>query len=150
MIVQEVWTLCRILKRNVSYKKCVPDWREVCNNGGAKKIGNPVEASSKACSTVESNDCQSYISFMDPGIGQMNEKKPFPCSRMNEMNNLRGSSQLSSTSVVSEQPPPSASYSYANYFTTGMNEMLLKHGDWDELGSVVGFAADPFIMYANN
>lgn len=150
MIVQEVWTLCRILKRNVSYKKCVPDWREVCNNGGAKKIGYPVEASSKACSTVESNDCQSYISFMDPGIGQMNEKKPFPCSRMNEMNNLRGSSQLSSTSVVSEQPPPSASYSYANYFTTGMNEMLLKHGDWDELGSVVGFAADPFIMYANN
>ncbi|XP_011097796.1 transcription factor JUNGBRUNNEN 1 [Sesamum indicum] len=43
----EVWTLCRIFKRNVSYKKCIPDWREIA----AKKstINPAVDASSKTC-----------------------------------------------------------------------------------------------------
>ncbi|XP_022892185.1 transcription factor JUNGBRUNNEN 1-like [Olea europaea var. sylvestris] len=53
----EVWTLCRIFKRNVSYKKCIPEWREV----PAKRNLYDEE------SADQSN--HSYISFS-------NEKKP--------------------------------------------------------------------------
>ncbi|KAL7186893.1 hypothetical protein ACSBR2_028578 [Camellia fascicularis] len=128
----EVWTLCRILKRNVSYRKCIPDWREL----SAKR--NPVDASSKTCSIDESDSHEGFnIDFRAPVIRQ-NEKKLF-ASHLGETNQ-RMVGQLSS---ISHQTPSTGTYS--NFYSHDVNEFI-KFGDWDELRSVVEFSVDPFPM----
>ncbi|CAL5405118.1 unnamed protein product [Camellia sinensis] len=128
----EVWTLCRILKRNVSYRKCIPDWREL----SAKR--NPVDASSKTCSIDESDSHEGFnIDFRAPVIRQ-NEKKLF-ASHLGETNQ-RMVGQLSS---ISHQTPTTGTYS--SFYSHDVNEFI-KFGDWDELRSVVEFSVDPFPM----
>ncbi|KAG6416365.1 hypothetical protein SASPL_123793 [Salvia splendens] len=53
----EVWTLCRILKRSASYRKNVPDWKDMA---AAKRV-TAVAVSSGACE-------QSYISVTAPVV----------------------------------------------------------------------------------
>ncbi|XP_057460383.1 transcription factor JUNGBRUNNEN 1-like [Actinidia eriantha] len=123
----EVWTICRILKRNTSYKKCIPDWREL----SAKKPNPIVDASSKTCS-VESDSTESYTDFRSsaPVIQQNHGKKH--CSN-----------SIGETNQMMSQAPFVASYS--SFCSPDMNE-LIKYGDWDELRSVVEFAFDPFLV----
>ncbi|KAL6998957.1 hypothetical protein U1Q18_000124 [Sarracenia purpurea var. burkii] len=128
----EVWTLCRIFKRNLSHRKCTPDWREV----SAKR--NPMDASSKTCS-VESDSHESYIDFRSAPAGTRHNEKKNVVNHAGETNQmLRG--QFSSASQA-----PSAG-SYSNFFSPDVNDQFIKYGDWDELGSVVEFAADPFLV----
>ncbi|KAK3042607.1 hypothetical protein RJ639_000859 [Escallonia herrerae] len=125
----EVWTLCRILKRCATYRKSVPDWKELY----AKRNNASLDSSSKTCS-IESDNGLAYISFRAPGT---NEKKPFT-SQISDTNQLL-TDRLSSTS----QAPSTASYS--SFVSPDVNDFL-KHGDWDELRSIVGFVADPFFV----
>nr|XP_027063813.1 transcription factor JUNGBRUNNEN 1-like [Coffea arabica] len=141
----EVWTLCRIFKRNVSYRKCMPDWKEI----SGKRLSNAVDASSKTCSMEFDNVTQSYISFsanVAPAITRQNDKKP---SINNNNNSVHGlghvditnqllMSQLSSFS----QAPSSTTASYASFASSDATDFL-KHGDWDELRSMVEFGAGP-------
>ncbi|KAK3033118.1 hypothetical protein RJ639_036477 [Escallonia herrerae] len=130
LILQEVWTLCRILKRCATYRKSVPDRKELY----AKRNNASLDSSSKTC-IIESDNGLAYISFRAPGT---NEKKPFT-HQINDANQLLTDHQLSSTS----QAPSTASYS--SFVSPDANDFL-KHGDWDELRSIVGFVADPFFV----
>nr|QCY50839.1 NAC16 [Diospyros kaki] len=130
----EVWTLCRIFKRNVSsYRRCASDWR----SSEATVRRGAVEASSKTCS-VESDDQsnESYIDFRTPAIGQ-NEKKHLVGHGYEANHMVAG--QLNS---ISAAPSMASSYSSLNYGQE-MNEF--KYGDWDELRSVVEYAVDPLL-----
>ncbi|XP_059664563.1 transcription factor JUNGBRUNNEN 1-like [Cornus florida] len=133
----EVWTLCRIFKRNVSYRKCIPDWREV----SAKRNVAPVSASSKTYNTVESDDHQireGYINFGAPTIRQNEKIKP-SVNETNYNRQLVAGGQLSS---IYEAPSTASSSCFVS--TPDVNE-LIKYGDWDELSSVVDFVVDhPF------
>ncbi|CAL5335393.1 unnamed protein product [Camellia sinensis] len=137
----EVWTLCRIFKRNVSYRKCIPDWREL----SAKR--NP--ASSKACSTTvdESDSNEDFISFggAPQGIRQ-NEKKQFINDHVDETN-LMVVDQLSyvSQSQVQAQASSTTTASYSSFLSPDAANNFVKYEDWDELRSVVEFAVDPYI-----
>ncbi|KAG8386613.1 hypothetical protein BUALT_Bualt03G0166700 [Buddleja alternifolia] len=138
----EVWTLCRILKRNVSYKKCtVPDWREVA---AKRSIVNPVavDASSETCS-IESSEYQnnqsSYISFNAPMIITQNiERKPYSVSGHIESSipNYQHHHQPGhlSSSPISQAP------SVVSSTLIDINE-LLRNTDWEDLRSIVDYTA---------
>lgn len=116
--MQEVWTLCRILKRNVSNRKIVPDWKEV----SIKR--NPVlDTGSKTCSADSDHEMKSYISFQDPVI-KLNQEK-------NLFNHTNGMNHLAAISRFTDQAPS---------MNLEMNEFI-ENGDWDDLRSVVEFAA---------
>ncbi|KAK4420594.1 hypothetical protein Salat_2009900 [Sesamum alatum] len=130
----EVWTLCRIFKRKVSYNKCIPaDWREIA----AKRnpIINPaVDASSNTCSSIDSdhNIKTSYISF-DASGRHAHET----------ITNQQFLGHLSSAS----QAPISAASSFSGSICGDTNDVYLRHTDWEDLWSIVDFAAsDPFII----
>ncbi|XP_052207944.1 transcription factor JUNGBRUNNEN 1-like [Diospyros lotus] len=126
----EVWTICRILKRNASNRKIMPDWREV----SAKRISH-ANANSKACSTVESDSpTESYISFEAPA-NRPNEKNHF-------VNYVPESYQMAAGRLnpVSQAP---ATVAYSNFFSPDMTEFI-KYADWDELRAVVELSVDPF------
>ncbi|CAK9174980.1 unnamed protein product [Ilex paraguariensis] len=125
----EVWTLCRIFKRNVTYRKCPPDWRELSTKS------NPVDASSKT-SSVESDGRQGYISFSAPVVRQ-SERKPIVNHQFDVTNQLLVG-ELSSISQV-----PSSTVSYSSFYNQGE---FSRHGDWDELRSIVELAADPYLV----
>ncbi|CAK9157767.1 unnamed protein product [Ilex paraguariensis] len=127
----EVWTLCRILKRNLPYRKCIPDWREL----PAKR--NSADASFKTNSSIEFDNRQGYISFSAPVVQQI-EKKPF-------VNHVDVTNQLLVGQLSSMSQVPSSTASYSSFFSPNMEE-LLKHGDWDDLRSIVEFTADPYFM----
>ncbi|XAR56896.1 hypothetical protein NMG60_11037532 [Bertholletia excelsa] len=134
----EVWTLCRIFKRNVSYRKCIPDWREV----SAKRNQNPVDAGSKTSSADSSDHShEAYIDFRAP-VGRqmmMGEKKSF-INHSARQNDQMIASQLSSVS-----PAPSVT-SYPSIFSPDVSE-IIKYGDWEDLRSVVELAVDnPFLV----
>ncbi|KAL2483881.1 Transcription factor JUNGBRUNNEN 1 [Forsythia ovata] len=123
----EVWTLCRILKRKVSYKKCVLDWREMSG-----KRSNPVDSSSKTCSMESDQSMQSYISFSYPDHQIRN---PFS----NHVDNV-ANQQLNSEYAQAQAPSSIFSTSACS---SDMNEML-KHADWEDLRSIVDCAVNPF------
>ncbi|KVI10248.1 transcription factor JUNGBRUNNEN 1 [Cynara cardunculus var. scolymus] len=133
----EVWTLCRILKRSPSHKKTLPEWREISTSKSP-----PVVDTSSGDSDY---DMQSYISFQAPVI---NENKPFVHTH-HQQQHLHGSNQLimgqlTSSTVTSDQPP-STTASCSSFSGLDVNQFI-KHGDWDDLRSVVGqfSVADPF------
>lgn len=166
----EVWTLCRILKRNVSsYKKGMPDWREVTAKRNNMNM-NPVaagDASSQTCSGDSSDHNtdinQGYnISFQNPVIRQNDQKKSFAHHHQflhqqhHVMNNGVISNQLliedhlldsSISTTTTSQLASSAAASYSSYPSLDINEFS-KHGNWDDLRSVVEFAVtDPIYKY---
>ncbi|XP_022868493.1 transcription factor JUNGBRUNNEN 1-like [Olea europaea var. sylvestris] len=132
----EVWTLCRILKRNISNKKCRPDWREVCAKRNIST--NPADASSKTCSWDSDHNNHSYISFDAPIIRQ-NEKKTYPYFGEN-IGNQQYLGHFSTDSPV----PPAAS-SFSSSARSDFND-LLKPADWEDLRSIVDCAGNPFYL----
>ncbi|KAG8365242.1 hypothetical protein BUALT_Bualt18G0083900 [Buddleja alternifolia] len=136
----EVWTICRILKRNVSYRKYIPDnCREVSTNS---TIISPLvlnNAISKTCNINSSDDQTSYISFNNaPAIIKQNdEKKPYFPHIANQ-HFLSHFSSSSSSSVIS-QAPSDASSSFSSSMCGDMNEFL-GHADWEDLRSIVDFS----------
>ncbi|XP_047983097.1 transcription factor JUNGBRUNNEN 1-like isoform X1 [Salvia hispanica] len=119
----EVWTLCRILKRGTSYRKCVPDWKEMA---AAKRPSN-ASASSETCS-VESCDGRSggsYISFNAPLTKKQLVVTP------------ETSTSVESLMNVQHHHHHSSSASYSMY--SDINEFL-RHADWGDLRSVVDCA----------
>ncbi|GAV64117.1 NAM domain-containing protein [Cephalotus follicularis] len=115
----EVWTICRIFKRNTSHRKYTPDWRELA----AKR--QPNDTSSKTCS-MESNNREAYIDF--GAALHRDDKKP----TINPIN----VEQLSSIT----QPDPSMASS-SSFSNLDGNE-LFTYANWDELRSVVESAFD--------
>lgn len=132
MILQEVWTLCRIFKRTPSYKKYTPNWKEA---SATKRNHN--DSSSKTCSSsLESeNSSEQYMGFGDSFHPQQNESKPFIINHVEDRNHL-----FMSQFNPLVQSPYSASYSS---FWNSNGDDFFTNGNWDELRSVVELAADP-------
>ncbi|XP_022751599.1 transcription factor JUNGBRUNNEN 1-like [Durio zibethinus] len=128
----EVWTICRIFKRNVSHKKYTPNWREL-----AAKRPSTGTPSSQNCS-VESNSHENYITFGSQ-IVQNYDEKPF----VNHMMNGSRSQWHAEQSWSIAQPSSMAS---SSSFSNGRENDFFTHANWDELKSVVEFALDPFLM----
>ncbi|XP_022886397.1 transcription factor JUNGBRUNNEN 1-like [Olea europaea var. sylvestris] len=121
----EVWTLCRILKRNVSYKKCVLNWREMSG-----KKSNPADSSSKSCSMKSD---QSFISFSDPDY---QIKKPFS----NHVENIANQQFIGHFNPVYGQAPSSI---YSTSVCSSDTNELSRHSDWEDLRSIVDSAIYP-------
>ncbi|KAL3503733.1 hypothetical protein ACH5RR_038182 [Cinchona calisaya] len=149
----EVWTLCRIFKRNVSYRKCMPDWKEL----SGKRTNIAVDGSSKTFNIMESDKFrQSYISFSSsaaPAITRQNDKKPFNNNsnihghngQLDITNQLLMMNQLTSVS----QAPPSTASSYASFAGSEVTDFLKNGCDWDELRSMVEFGAAGPMFFSN-
>ena len=118
--LQEIWTLCRIFKQNVSYRKSTPDWRET----SAKR--KPTKSRPKT-GNMDSENWEGYISFGAPEALD-NEKKLFVGHNMNERNQFHVVSDPESCfSVLSEE---------AREFFTNRN--------WDEILSAMDYDFDPY------
>ncbi|KAL8205666.1 hypothetical protein R6Q57_009217 [Mikania cordata] len=122
----EVWTLCRILKRSPSYKKALPEWKEVSTRKAAPA---PVVETSSGDSDY---DRQSYISFQTPVTTDHNKPSAHDQHRL-------VSNHMSK--------PPSTTASCTSFSGLDMNDFI-KHGDWGDLRSVVDqfCAGDPFFL----
>lgn len=142
MKLQEVWTVCRIFKRNILYKKYTPDWRELPRKQPTAAVVDT--SSSKTCS-LEYSDQESYINFgapVDVTNYHHNEKKPVVVGHHSTEKNqhqmqLGALGAFSSTSHL--QAPSIASSS--GQFSSDVMEHL-NYENWDELRSVVEFAFD--------
>ncbi|KAK1440123.1 hypothetical protein QVD17_05948 [Tagetes erecta] len=123
----EVWTLCRILKRSPCYKKMLPEWRDVTT-----RKSPPVVETSSGDSDY---DRQSYISFQTPII---TDNKPLAYNNYHQQHRHVITNQMiigQVTSTVTSEPPSTAASS-SSFSGLDVNE-LIKHGDWDDLRSVV-------------
>ncbi|XP_076943969.1 transcription factor JUNGBRUNNEN 1-like [Bidens hawaiensis] len=98
----EVWTLCRILKRNACHKKTLPDFKKL----SAKR-------------NLAVDDMQSYIRFQTPMI-QLNHN-PF----YQEMNHLTSIGSFIATSGASDQAPSTSSSCFSDQDAND----ITKHGD---------------------
>ncbi|XP_075657412.1 transcription factor JUNGBRUNNEN 1-like [Castanea sativa] len=124
----EVWTLCRILKRDVSYKK----WQEI-----STKPSLTDSSCTTSCSSESNIDRDRNLNF-GASAAMENERKHF--SDIYERNQF-SAGQLSLTgevpymaSCVSDLNPNGDDYS--------------KEGNWDELMPMVEFVTDPSMPYS--
>ncbi|KAF8412740.1 hypothetical protein HHK36_000709 [Tetracentron sinense] len=124
----EIWTLCRIFKRNVSYRKYTPDWRET----SIKQ--NPTDSSSKTCSS-ESDNRNKYNTFSASAI-QQNETKPVVNYIVERNQSFAG--QFSS---VAHDPFKASTFPNPN------GNEFFRDGNWDELRPIVEYAVDPSLLY---
>ncbi|GAB4836675.1 hypothetical protein Ancab_001588 [Ancistrocladus abbreviatus] len=139
----EIWTLCRIFKRN---KRYTPDWREV----SSKKSSTPNMITKTVChpeAKVE-NHRECYISFQNYDennntyyMSIMSQQQHKDESSSNFY--LNGSNQWNSGSVA-QTPIITSSYSSSPLSQPDVNEnqFFASYGaSWDDLSSVVEFAA---------
>ncbi|GMN56534.1 hypothetical protein TIFTF001_025651 [Ficus carica] len=152
----EIWTLCRIFKRNMSYRKYTPDWRELSTN----KRQPTDTISSKKCNSLESNNNNiiinreanyNYIDFSAPAMhyrDQLVEKKPVLNHTITNGSQLHDGPQLSSTAShnLADNVPHSmdAISNFSPY--SDENDQFFTHTSWDELSAVVELALDPALM----
>jgi hypothetical protein len=129
--MQEVWTLCRILKRIPSYKKyvaAVPATEQ-------KPIN--CDSNSKSCSFESETSTEQDVSFGDSFV-QRNERKPVTIDQVDhERNHLFMGGQYDS---VTEAPFTAA---YQGFRNTGIGDDFFVYGNWDDLRTVVELAIDP-------
>ena len=131
--LQEVWTLCRIFKRNVSCRKYTPDLKQLSTTPQQP----PIDTNSKICCQVESNYTQeSYVNFGAPLI-QHYDNKP-PVHHVKERKPLH----VDQLSYVAQPPSMASSLNISSPY----GNQILTRGDWDELTSVVDCAFDPFLV----
>ncbi|XVE52896.1 hypothetical protein DITRI_Ditri02bG0161000 [Diplodiscus trichospermus] len=129
----EVWTICRIFKRNVSHRKYTQDWRELA----AKRPSTAGKPSSQTFCGVESRSQEKYISFGSPTV-QNYDEKPW-------VNHINGRSQWHAEHL-SFIAQPSSMASSSSFSNCPENDDFFTHANWDEIKSVVELAFDPFLM----
>ncbi|XP_010246012.1 PREDICTED: transcription factor JUNGBRUNNEN 1-like isoform X2 [Nelumbo nucifera] len=122
----EIWTLCRIFKRNVSYRKNTPDCRTFLS-----RKQSPTDSCSRTCSlepTKSNQYCMSFGALVD-------EEKVVSTEEMSKLL----SSHLNST------VQPAFSMQFSTLQTTNGSELF--RDNWNELASVVEMALDPNLLY---
>ncbi|XP_061375071.1 transcription factor JUNGBRUNNEN 1-like [Gastrolobium bilobum] len=126
----EIWTLCRIFKRNVSQRKHIPDLKQIAAKRHSMHDKNTI------MSSVEFNTNQEgYINF---GGHYHNQKTVINYTSSDQWNQFHVGDQLSSP--VEQQPQQTAPAS--NFWINQAMNDFYTFDNWDELGSVVKFAVD--------
>ncbi|CAJ1958107.1 unnamed protein product [Sphenostylis stenocarpa] len=129
----EIWTLCRIFKRNVSQKKHMPDFKHV----SAKRHAFHEKSSRMSNVEFDSANQESYINF--GGHYHIEQKPAINYTNTDQRNQFHVMSQLCSP-VAQQQPQLTAPSS--NLWTNPPGNDFFTFDNWDELGSVVKFAVD--------
>ncbi|XP_043701991.1 transcription factor JUNGBRUNNEN 1-like [Telopea speciosissima] len=132
----EIWTLCRIFKRNVTFKYTT-DWRKSNSTTTTIKQNSITDSSSQTCS-FESDNSEKCKSFGANSVTheQNEKKKPTVNNNINdEKNQLNSIAQAPFTTL------------YSSFPNSNGND-LFREGNWDELASIVDqFAIDPTFLY---
>ncbi|XP_058765703.1 transcription factor JUNGBRUNNEN 1-like [Vicia villosa] len=136
----EIWTLCRIFKRNVSPKKQQTSEVKPLANKRQSQIIH--EKSSRLNNMEFGANQQTYINF-----GASHEHRPI--NEHSSINNYTSVDrinqfqvdQLSSSSVAHQSQQNNVTQS-SNYWVNQAANELLSFDNWDELGSVVKFSVD--------
>lgn len=135
LVFQEVWTVCRIIKRNLPHKKYVADWRKPSSNQVPCEYKPPrtTTATILEADHLPRHDC--YINFgSDPTIHYYND------SDNHSYNNMASNGQSGflnhSPSVGQEAPSETTTSSSTDFITTEMEQFQ----NWDQLGHAVEFA----------
>ncbi|KAK7401653.1 hypothetical protein VNO78_13299 [Psophocarpus tetragonolobus] len=128
----EIWTLCRIFKRNVTHRKHTPDLKQL----SAKRHSIHDKNSRTNNVDFHSNNQEAYINF---GDHYQNDQKPVINYTNSDERNQFHVNQL--YTPVAQQPqlitaPPS------NLWSNQVGNDFFSFDNWDELGSVVKFAVD--------
>ena len=130
MNLQEVWTLCRIFKRDVSYKKYASEWQETSSKQSL------TDSSSITCSS-EYNNRDGYMNF-GAFAAMENERKPF--GDIYERNQFFAGQQ----SLTGEVPCMASSLSVSN----PNGDDYSNEGNWDELMPMVESANNSPMQYS--
>ncbi|MBA0681065.1 hypothetical protein Goari_012727 [Gossypium aridum] len=132
----EVWTICRIFKRN---KKIKQDSRQGAAKRASTRNGNGVDCY-KRCS-VESNSHENYITIGSQIIENYDDDdddgEMVMDHRMND-ESCRGEWYHGELQRMASSSSPSSSFSTVNDFFTNAN--------WDELNSILDLDLDPFLL----
>ncbi|GMI84009.1 JUNGBRUNNEN 1, NAC domain containing protein 42 [Hibiscus trionum] len=130
----EVWTICRIFKRNVDCRKNTPNWGRVA----AKRpsTGNGIH-SSQSCS-VESSSHENYITFGSQIVQNYDDDKAAAAAVNHMTDNGSCGRQWQGEQCMASSPSSCFSNCRENDFFTNAN--------WEELKSVVELALDPFLI----
>lgn len=129
IILQEVWTLCRIFKRNVSGKKYIPDWKELASGKRVK----PQQSKYQEAVYIGFGDNESRtnkINVMESK--ENNEKNVFQLHQTPHQHQPIPMEYTSSTKVDNTVP---------HFSNDNMDDT--NYVNWDELQSVVDFAFGP-------
>ncbi|KAG5000453.1 hypothetical protein AAZX31_08G167700 [Glycine max] len=135
----EIWTLCRIFKRNVSQRKHTPDLKQL----SAKR--HSIHDKNSRMSNVEFNNTnqESYINF---GGHYQNEQKPVINYTNSDQRNQYHvmTHQLFAAPVAQhhQQPQQLTSPSSNFWLNSPPGNDFFTFDNWDELGSVVKFVVD--------
>ncbi|KAB1222151.1 Transcription factor JUNGBRUNNEN 1 [Morella rubra] len=127
----EVWTICRILKRDVSCKKYAPEWQRTSSKQSPSY-------SSSTTSSSESINRDKHLSF---GALSAMENDGRTFSDAIDERNRYFARQLSLTGQV---PYINSGLSVSN----PDEAVFSKAGNWDELMPMVEFAVDPSLLYS--
>ncbi|CAA0815508.1 Transcription factor JUNGBRUNNEN 1 [Striga hermonthica] len=141
----EVWTLCRIIKRNAPYRKYVSDLRLAVKKINKTNNQVLVDASSETCN-MESSDLNgkgSYISFSAPPLTTVEQntdhhKKIIYSGHIVDDTadqNIQNEYSGQCLSSVYQAPPAASSFSNCDIYSE-IDEML-SHADWEDLEYVV-------------
>ncbi|OIV92504.1 hypothetical protein TanjilG_02267 [Lupinus angustifolius] len=123
----EIWTLCRIFKRNVSQRKHIPYMR----SNSASKHHDNINMSNRK--NIE--DSEAYINFGASLSHFQNEQKHVNNYPMNQFHVGQLSSQVA-------QKPQLTAPSYNFWTNPSVTNDFFMFENWDELGSVVKFGVD--------
>ncbi|XP_011100538.1 transcription factor JUNGBRUNNEN 1 [Sesamum indicum] len=130
----EVWTLCRIVRRNTPQKKRIAqDWKHTINNIKTSKD----DANSRTCSFESAGSNGRCINIMS-STGENEVIKNNLQELRSHYHNINPVEQIS----LSQSTVTSSSSSYL-WSENGDHYEILRNGNWYELGSIIsGLALD--------
>lgn len=136
----EVWTLCRILKRNNSSRKHETNWHKTNTKQSV------ADSSSKTCS---SESDASFGASASKKIDQLERSSTplFNNDQMYEGNKPFSAGQLNFKDEVVIDPM--VNDSYINFWNSNEYEMLRSDkGNWDELSPMIDCVLNPSLLYS--
>lgn len=128
--MQESWTICRIFKRNVSFKKYTQQvkWKESGEDGAQ----NSADSSSKT-SSLESEAGEEHRYFHGGSSFEQGHDQSF-------VNSYAAGLWNSDIVLTSSISLPS------NFVNLNQNE-IFREGNWDEIGRMVDYMTEPINTY---
>ncbi|XP_027356420.1 transcription factor JUNGBRUNNEN 1-like [Abrus precatorius] len=135
----EIWTLCRIFKRNVSQRKYTPDLRQL----GAKRLSTDKIARMR--SVEFDTNGEAFINFGTSLGHYHNDHKPVINSNTLSNDQRHHQFHVAELSCPVAQPPQLAAPS-SNFWIEPVANDFFTFENWDELGSVVKYALDSPLM----
>ncbi|KAG2246119.1 hypothetical protein Bca52824_085747 [Brassica carinata] len=129
----EVWTLCRIFKRNVSSRKYTPDWRELAGGKRMKPQQSKYQEAYISFGDNESSSSTNNINVMEPKENY--ERNVFQLRQTPHQHQPIPVDTTITTQVDSTVP----------HFSND-NIHDITYENWDELRSVVEFAFGPSFL----